>query len=995
MNKNIFFINLSITMNYKDFNLRENQVLAIEKSIKNDFESGIHNHATGAGKSWIGIMLLLEYNNRYPKNNILWLCERKNILIEQFSREKIKERKFEKILSRFNIMDFSSKKDINWVDALNSSKYWGKPVLCIINRSYLVSKDRYKNIKIGIHMVIHDECHSIENNSTQKFYEWLIEKNREYSIIGFSATPEMIYPLNNLISKYSIYDAYKDGVILKPYIKWLKYEEEPSKERLQKIIYDEINKLPYKKIIVWCGMIKECLKVGNEWLTNKYFKDYSFHMDFSNSEEISSKYKSYEEFYKKREKCILFCAMKHREGSDIPNIDGCIFMDKVEKRSEKVFIQSLGRVLRRDKENKKKYGLIIDLKAKSSINICNRVQKYLKIKTGFPWEYDIYKVDKNCFMNTLSMKVINEEIGKIEEKEYTKEDIYMRMKRKIPKNKIYEERLKYEIDMFLSKNIVGNIFQALDILEITKDIPHITRGSCGSSLLCYLLGISHIDPVKYNICFARFMNRFRNNLPDIDFDFPHYLRDEVFLKLYQKWGNKIARISNHNYYHEKSALRQALRICGINKFISKYDLDNEIKNMEEEKREKVERISKELEGSFKGYSLHCGGIIYYPNGVPEEYILENNNTMLQQVNLNKVDVSENKNFKIDILSSCGLSQLYYCYNGKKIDFNNKTVINDKETSELLCSGNNIGITLGETPLMRKAFLLIQPKSIEDVALCLSIIRPAAKDMKKVFEEYNMGKIVNMKNKIVYDDDAIFLIKRLVGCDEEEADKLRRGYVKGDEESIEILEKYLRHKHVSDRFKIKNMLNNLRKYGFCKAHAYSYAQLVWFLAYEKVHNPRRFWEGTLRYVNSSYRKWVHIYEAKCEGVDIINREKHKSIYSKHKMNKKREVKDKLIQLRTMGYWEMNNDNFYPNCYYFNSNGKYIFRGLVASSRLLSYGKKSKLALTIGVDRKKYIDVVIYGKTNYNLQKVIIQGKGEKIEKGKNILIECSNKDINFI
>jgi superfamily II DNA or RNA helicase len=995
-----------MSINYKDYNLRKNQINAIEESIKNDFTSGIHNHATGTGKSWTAMLILLEYVNRYPNNNIIWLCERKNILMEQFSRNTIKERNFDKVLERFNILDFTKNKNVNWVNSINSSLFWNKPLLCIINTSFLASKERYVNIKIPLHLIIHDECHSIENKSTSNFYDWLInihykkyktKYKKQPSIIGFSATPELISPLSSIISKYSIYDGFKENVILQPKIIWFKSEKEINNDILQYLITLQIRKLHYKKLIVWCGMIKECITIADLWKKGNYFKDFSFHIDFSdNCQEISSEFKSYKEFYEKEGNCILFCAVKHREGSDIPNIDGCIFMDKVEKRSERVFIQSLGRVLRRDKLNKKKYGLIIDVKAKSSIEICNRVQKYLKIKNGFPWNYDLEKVEieKNIyFVNELSMREIEKNTQELEKKVYNKKDIYKRIIRKIPNERKYKERLEYEINMFLSKNIIGNIFQALEILEITKEIPHITRGSCGSSLLCYLLGISHIDPVKYNISFARFMNKYRNTLPDIDFDFPHYLRDEVFLKLYQKYGNKIARISNHNYYHEKSALRQALRLCGIRKFISKYDLNKEINNLSEEEQVNVERLSKELEGSFRGFSLHCGGIIYYPKGVPEEYLLENNNTLLQQVSFNKIDVSENKNFKIDILSSCGLSQLYYINKNKKIDFNNENIINDEKTSQLLCSGNNIGITLGETPLMRKAFLLIQPKNVEDVALCLSIIRPLAKDVKRDFEE-NVYK----KNKIVYDDDAIQLISKLVGCDEEEADKLRRGFVKDDEESLSILNKYLKKKHPSDRYKIKNILGNLRKYGFCKAHAYSYAQLVWFLAYEKAHNEYIFWKATLKYVNSNYRKWVHIYEAKCAGVNIYKREKHKSIYAIHRNNNKKnniESKEKLEQLRTLGYWIMEDDSFYPNCYYFNSNDEYIFRGLVACSRMLSYGKNSSLALTIGVSKGKYIDIIVKGKTNYNLQKVIIQGKGLMREKRNYKFLECESKKVIFI
>ena len=96
-----------------------------------------------------------------------------------------------------------------------------------------------------------------------------------------------------------------------------------------------------------------------------------------------------------------------------------------------------------------------------------------------------------------------------------------------------------------------------------SDVPHVTRGSSGSSLVCYFLGISHVDPIKHNICFARFLNPFRDSLPDIDFDFPHNRRSDIFLRMAIKWPGKIARISNHIHYHEKSAIRQSLRNHGL------------------------------------------------------------------------------------------------------------------------------------------------------------------------------------------------------------------------------------------------------------------------------------------------------------------------------------------------------------------------------------------------------------------------------------------------
>ena len=77
--------------------LRKNQVLAINTSEENDFSNGIHYHATGTGKSWIAMNILKEYNIKYPKHNVLWLCERKDVLNQQFNKEIIDERNFNDI----------------------------------------------------------------------------------------------------------------------------------------------------------------------------------------------------------------------------------------------------------------------------------------------------------------------------------------------------------------------------------------------------------------------------------------------------------------------------------------------------------------------------------------------------------------------------------------------------------------------------------------------------------------------------------------------------------------------------------------------------------------------------------------------------------------------------------------------------------------------------------------------------------------------------------
>ena len=91
----------------------------------------------------------------------------------------------------------------------------------------------------------------------------------------------------------------------------------------------------------------------------------------------------------------------------------------------------------------------------------------------------------------------------------------------------------------------------------------------------------------------------------------------------------------------------------------------------------------------------------------------------------------------------------------------------------------------------------------------------------------------------------------------------------------LLDEHLWNKTALQKFKIKSMLNNLRKYGFCKAHAISYAQLVWQLAYQKAHFPKKFWRGTLKNVDTCYRNWVHLYEAKCVGINVEKTEKRRN------------------------------------------------------------------------------------------------------------------------
>ena len=948
--------------------LRKNQQNAINISLNNDFESGIHFHATGTGKSWIALQLILAFNEKYKHTNIFWICERKSILIEQFSSKLLKERGYEDVFKKFHILNYSDHKQQDWFNSVNTSRFWGKSTLTIINRSFLTSNDKYKKVNINIDLIIHDECHTINNQSTRDYYSYILQKYHDVKVLGFSATPNTNFePFQKILSNYSIYNAYIDDVIVQPTIHWFKSDENMNQDLIIQNVKVLIDKMPYKKVIIWCGMIESCVNYAKLW--HKYFHDYLISID--TSIEINE-FHSFEEFEKKNEKALLFCAGKHREGSDIKNLDCAVFLDFVQNRYCKTFVQCIGRVLRKDKNNIKKSGLIIDIKAKSSTKIIDKMSEYLEIpKDIFPWSYN-YQIGTHQKIMIHTLKLLKNdnikrkiEICTRDESDYTINDLYKSMIRTLPDGQIYKDRLNHEINMIESKKLIGYIMRALEILKMTKHIPHVTRGSCGSSLVCYLVGISHVDPIKYNIKFSRFLNKYRNNLPDIDFDFPYNMRDEVFLKLQMKWPGKIARISNHVYYHEKSAKREGLRSIGIHGFISKYEINDVISNLDKKQKKEFDTNVNKLDGTFRCFSLHCGGIVYYPEGVPEDLKLkqihnESNKNGLCQIVLNKHDVSSNNQFKIDILSSRALAQLYQSLGFKNINFEKH--YEDSKTKELLMNGDNIGLTFAESPLIRKSFMKIKPKTVDEIAICLSIIRPAAKDSRDFTE------IEELDDMFVFDDDAIDIISKALKCDEDLADKYRRGFAKGDETTIaEVAIELSMH---SDKKKndVLNKLKNLRKYSFCKSHAYSYAQLVWQLAYVKAHSPKDFWKATLNHCESSYKKWVHYYEARCIGIDynhILLNKDDISVFSKNRM-KKFYTLTPSEQLKQFGYWDMKTDNFFPDCYFFKNDSNYVIKGIIASSRMISRGKKKILNMFIGYNKGKYCEITINNPKNFNGQ-----------------------------
>ena len=135
------------------------------------------------------------------------------------------------------------------------------------------------------------------------------------------------------------------------------------------------------------------------------------------------------------------------------------------------------------------------------------------------------------------------------------EQLVKQFRRALPQDTRYADRLEEELELIRDQNFSKHFLRVREILDLTPDIPHITRGSAGSSLVCWLMGISDLDPVAEGIPIARFMNPKRDDLPDIDLDFPHWQQATVMNRIFRRWPGQSARVSNYVMYKEKSARR--------------------------------------------------------------------------------------------------------------------------------------------------------------------------------------------------------------------------------------------------------------------------------------------------------------------------------------------------------------------------------------------------------------------------------------------------------
>ena len=587
--------------------------------------------------------------------------------------------------------------------------------------------------------------------------------------------------------------------------------------------------------------------------------------------------------------------------------------------------------------------------------------------------------------------------------------------RAIPENLKYRKQLEEEYTLIDTNHFtpvflqVRKIFQLIEEIgeETNKPIPHIIRGSAGSSLVCYFLGITHIDPIQYGIQLARFMNKERKDMPDIDIDVPYNRREEIYAKIAKTWPGMMARISNHVKYSSKVAIREAAKeVLGVDvmpQSLRKKDFS--LKTLFTDQQQKqIASIAEKKLGTLKHHSLHCGGLVIFEKEgeVPKDLILkevESNGVKFAQLKLNKDETEDAGFIKIDLLSNRGLAQLADLHPTLPLT---QYPSRNFGVEYILEKGLTIGITFAESRGMRKLFMSMKPTSVKDVAIALALIRPAAAAEGRKQDYLMKWSLPELQLKdpilrpIVFDDDAILKIKSALHCSSAEADVWRKHFAKGKKDKIQEFRRKMYSLNYSEEIieKVIDDLSQLIHYSFCKSHAISYAQLVWALAYWKWHTPHQFWTSALNHCQSEYRKWVHYREAKCSGLTLSRspppykvgvRDGHPALIPVKGEQSLLHQKTSLEEIKELGYWTQ--EEFLPKCGMWKDSQTRLdnktlvrFCGPIATGRVVDREWGEATMVCIGIGNKRYMDLLIPEKRRSDLfHYFLVEGTGFLVQK----------------
>ncbi|WP_085991705.1 DNA polymerase III subunit alpha [Oceanobacillus senegalensis] len=456
-------------------------------------------------------------------------------------------------------------------------------------------------------------------------------------------------------------------------------------------------------------------------------------------------------------------------------------------------------------------------------------------------------------------------------------------------------RLKYELRIIQKMKFSDYFLIVADFINYAKENNILVgpgRGSSAGSLVAYVLNITDVDPIKYNLLFERFLNPERKTMPDIDVDFSDERRDEVIHYVRHKYGeNRVAQIITFGTFATRSLLRELMKTLDVSQqdayFILKQipqQTSKKIKEIFQESEELREYVNSskslkvlfaaamKLEGIPRNISTHAAGIVISENPLVEHIPLTigANDTYLTQFTMN--DLESLGLLKMDFLGLRNLSLLEKMIKSIRYTTSKHLTLDgipeqDEKTYALLRRGNTNGIFQLESQGMKDVLTKLSPDTFEDIVAVNALYRPGPMDFIPVYIARKEGReevhyphpdLEPILNKtygvLVYQEQIMQIAHQIAGFTLGEADILRRAVSKKKHEVMkEQKEAFVRgclnngySQNVANE--IFSWIVRFSNYGFPRSHAVAYSKISYQLSYIKAHFPANFFAELL----SSFR-----------------------------------------------------------------------------------------------------------------------------------------------
>ncbi len=453
------------------------------------------------------------------------------------------------------------------------------------------------------------------------------------------------------------------------------------------------------------------------------------------------------------------------------------------------------------------------------------------------------------------------------------------------------ERLDYELSVIAKTGFASYFLIVQDLVNWAKDHGIVVgpgRGSAAGSIVSYLLNITNVDPLKYELIFERFLNPERIAMPDIDIDFADIRRDEVLRYVEGKYGHDhVAQIITFGTMAARAAIRDVGRVLGlpysycdrVAKLIPMFrSLDQAIASVPELKdiydndpeAKRLLDSARKLEGVARHASRHACGVVItkqpLTDHVPLQYAGPDDQAIISQYSLHPIE--DLGLLKMDFLGLSNLTILETCIRIVKqtraIDLNVDTIpFDNKPTFKLLQRGDTTGVFQLESGGMRRYLRDLKPTSLEDIIAMVALYRPGPMELIPQFIGGKHGKIkpkyldsrlepilAKTYGVAVYQEQVLQIARDIAGFTLGEADILRKAVGK----KIAKLLKEQREKFItkakengtqaSVAEKIFDFIEPFAGYGFNRSHAACYAVIAYHTAYCKANYPAEFMAALL-------------------------------------------------------------------------------------------------------------------------------------------------------